>query len=42
MYELIQDEEREIIVLALVEGTNLTPKGAITYFYNIRRKLKKG
>ena len=41
MYELIQNEEREIIVLAFVEGANLTPKGAMTYIYNIRRKLKK-
>ena len=41
MYELIQNEEREIIVLAFVEGASLTPKGAMTYIYNIRRKLKK-
>ena len=41
MYEIIQDEEREIIVSAFVEGANLTSKGAMTYIYNIRRKLKK-
>ncbi len=41
MFELIQDEPRDVIAQAFVEGANLTPKGAMTYVYNIRRKLKK-
>ena len=41
MFELIQDESREIIANAFVEGANLTPKGAMTYVYNCRRKMKK-
>lgn len=41
MYDLIKDEAREIIAMAFVEGANLTPKGSMTYVYNIRRKLKK-
>jgi hypothetical protein len=41
MYDLIKDEAREVIALAFVEGANLTPKGSMTYVYNIRRKLKK-
>ena len=41
MFELIQDEKREVIAQAFVEGANLTPKGAMTYVYNIRRKMKK-
>ena len=41
MYDLIKDESREIISKAFVEGANLTPKGSMTYVYNIRRKLKK-
>ena len=41
MYELIKDEEREVIAKAFVEGANLTPKGSMTYVYNIRRKMKK-
>ncbi len=41
MYELIADEPREIIVQAFVDGARLTPKGAQTYFYNCRRKVKK-
>jgi hypothetical protein len=42
MYELIHEEPREIIVKALIEGANLTPKGAQTYFYNCKRKQRKG
>jgi hypothetical protein len=41
MYELISDEPREIIVQAFVDGADLTPKGAQTYFYNCKRKAKK-
>lgn len=41
MYDLIKDEAREVISMAFVEGANLTPKGSMTYVYNIRRKLKK-
>ena len=41
MYDLIKDEDREVISLAFQEGAMLTPKGSVTYFYNIRRKLQK-
>lgn len=41
MFELIKDEDREVIAKAFVEGANLTEKGSMTYVYNIRRKLKK-
>jgi len=41
MFELIKDEKREVIAQAFVEGCNLTPKGSMTYVYNIRRKMKK-
>jgi hypothetical protein len=41
MFKLIQGESREVIARAFVEGANLTPKVAMTYVYNIRRKLKK-
>ena len=40
MFETIGDEPREIIVQAFVDGAELTPKGAQTYFYNCRRKVK--
>lgn len=41
MFDLIKDESREVISMAFVEGAMLTPKGSMTYVYNIRRKLKK-
>ena len=42
MYELIQEESREVIAQAFIEGASLTPKGAQTYFYNCKRRMKKG
>ena len=41
MFETIADEPREIIVQAFVDGAGLTPKGALTYFYNCRRRAEK-
>ena len=41
MYELIHEESREVIVQAFVDGANLTPKGAQTYFYNCKRRFRK-
>ena len=41
MYELIHEESREVIVQAFIDGANLTPKGAQTYFYNCKRKMRK-
>lgn len=41
MYRLIGRLPQEIVVQALIEGASLTPKGALTYWYNCRRKLKK-
>jgi hypothetical protein len=41
MFALIHDESREIISKAFMEGANLTEKGAITYFYNCRRKFRE-
>lgn len=41
MYEHIKDESREVIVQAFIEGANLTPAGAQTYYYNVKRKAGK-
>ena len=41
MYELIHEESREVIVQAFIDGANLTPKGALTYFYNCKRRFRK-
>lgn len=42
MFESIKDEPREVVVAAFIEGAGLTPKGAQTYYYNCKRKVKKG
>lgn len=41
IYTLIEAESQETIVKAFVEGATLTEKGALTYWYNCRRKMKK-
>ena len=41
IFELIHTEPREIILRAFIEGADVTPKGAPTYFYNIKRKFKR-
>ncbi len=41
MYPLIKDEPREIIWKAFEEGASLTPKGAVTYLYNVEREYRK-
>jgi hypothetical protein len=41
IFELIHTETREIILQAFIEGAEVTPKGAPTYFYNISRKSKR-
>jgi len=41
MFALIHDEPREVISKAFMEGANLTEKGAMTYYYNCRRKFKE-
>ena len=37
----IHDLDQETVVKAFIEGASLTPKGALTHWYNCRRKLKK-
>lgn len=34
-------EDKDLIIAAFVQGATLTEKGAVTYFYNCRRKFKK-
>ena len=41
MYQKLKAADRETIVAAFVEGAGLTEKGAVTYFYNCRRKAAK-
>lgn len=42
MYPFIINEPPEVIWAAFVEGAGLTEKGAVTYWYNVRREVKKG
>ena len=41
IFELIHEEHRDIILKAFIEGAEVTPKGAPTYYYNISRKFKR-
>lgn len=34
-------EDKDLIIAAFIQGAALTEKGAVTYFYNCRRKYKK-
>ena len=38
MYESINHLPRELVVKAFIDGAGLTEKGAMTYWYNCRRK----
>jgi hypothetical protein len=41
MYQLIAEEDKAVIVAAFVTGATLTEKGALTYWYNLKRKAGK-
>jgi len=41
IYAILKDEDKDVIVAAFVEGATLTEKGALTYWYNCKRKPAK-
>lgn len=41
MFGKLKTADRETVVAAFMEGANLTEKGAVTYFYNCKRKAGK-
>lgn len=41
IYVQLKGETRETVVAAFVDGASLTEKGAVTYWYNCRRKASK-
>jgi len=41
IYALLKSEEKEVIVAAFVAGATLTEKGALTYWYNCKRRAEK-
>ena len=41
IYRALNTQPQETVVSAMIEGAGLTPKGALTYWYNRRRKYAK-
>lgn len=41
IFDALPGEEKEVVIAAFVQGATLTEKGAVTYWYNCRRKAKK-
>jgi len=41
IYGQLKGESRETVITAFVDGASLTEKGAVTYWYNCRRKVAK-
>ena len=38
IYRHLNECPQEVVLQAFIEGASLTPKGALTYWYNCRRK----
>ena len=41
IYRHLNESPQEVVLQAFIEGASLTPKGALTYWYNCRRKLSQ-
>lgn len=41
IYRMLENFDQQVVVGALIKGANLTPTGAVTYWYNCRRKVTK-
>lgn len=41
IYDLLETQGKEVIVAAFIAGATLTEKGALTYWYNCKRKKAK-
>ena len=39
IYRHLNESPQEVVLQAFIEGASLTPKGALTYWYNCRRKF---
>lgn len=42
IYPMIADLPREAIWYSFIHGASLSTRGAVTYYYNMRREFKKG
>lgn len=41
IFGALKEEEKDVVIAAFIQGATLTEKGAVTYWYNCRRKAKK-
>jgi hypothetical protein len=41
IFEALKAEEKDVVIAAFVQGATLTEKGAVTYWYNCKRKAGK-
>ena len=41
IYRHLKDQPQQTVVDAFIAGAGLTSKGALTYWYNCRRKIQK-
>jgi hypothetical protein len=41
IFEALKAEEKDTVIAAFVQGAGLTEKGAVTYWYNCKRKAGK-
>ena len=41
IYRHLNESPQEVVINAFIDGASLTPKGALTYWYNCRRKLSR-
>lgn len=42
IYIALKADDKDAVIAAFIQGAGLTDKGAVTYWYNCRRKAKKG
>jgi hypothetical protein len=41
IFNALKDEDKDTVIAAFVQGAGLTDRGAVTYWYNTKRKAKK-
>ena len=41
IYRHLNESPQEVVINAFIEGASLTPKGALTYWYNCRRTFSR-
>jgi hypothetical protein len=41
IYDMLQNEDRDVIIQSFIDGAGVTVKGSPTYFYNVRRQHER-